>query len=91
MQVSEQHVSLQRLIKLKKHDIRDSRLQTKSGHLLKVKANGAEDELVRRKPIRDHVCVIYDVTAEQESANNRIDKIHSLAERDDHADNTSHN
>ena len=58
--------------------------------VLKIKANGTHDELIRRKPLVDHIRVIDDVTTEKEGATDGVDQVHRTIERNEHPDDASH-
>lgn len=60
-------------------------------HVLKVQADGTHNILVRRQPLIDDVGIIDDITAENETASDSKDNIHSAAEREDETNKARHN
>lgn len=58
--------------------------------LLKIQTDSSHDELIRRKPAVNHICVIDDVTAENEATTNCIDEIHCVTERNENPNDAGH-
>ena len=56
----------------------------------KVKTDCTWNELIRREPLGNRVCVIDYVATEKESANYRVDEVYGLSEWNDYSDKPSH-
>jgi len=57
---------------------------------VEVKTDRAHDVFVGRQALVDEICVIDDVSAEDEATTNREDKVHGAAERDENSNEASH-
>lgn len=55
----------------------------RNGDVLEIQAQSADDVLVGAQALVNQVCVVDDVSAENESANDRVDEVHRLTERED--------
>lgn len=59
-------------------------------HVLKIKADGTHNIFIGRQALVNIVCVVNNVTAENEAAPNGKDEVHGAAERNENADKASH-
>jgi len=57
---------------------------------IEVQRDGAHDELVRTKLLRDDVGIENNVPAKEEAPSTSVDEVHSLAKGHEHANDTSH-
>ena len=56
-----------------------------AGDSLKVKTDGSHDKLVGRQATINEICVVNDVSTEDKSSADGVDKIHCLAKGDEDA------
>ncbi len=57
---------------------------------LKIETDCTHDEFIRGKPFVDKVCVVYNVTAEDEATSDSIDEIHSAIKWKKYANKASY-
>ena len=62
----------------------------KCWYILQVEADGTHDVFIRGKLGINNICVIHDVSAEDETAANRIYELHGTIEWDEELNETRH-